>query len=42
MLLRVLHSGPAAVVSAPAAALVLDLGRLYALYLTGPAPRRRT
>lgn len=35
MLLRVLHSAPAAVVSAPAAALVLDLGGLYALYLTG-------
>jgi putative membrane protein len=35
MLLRVLHSSPAAVVSSPAAALVLALGGLYALYLTG-------
>jgi putative membrane protein len=35
LLLRMLHSAPAAVVSVPAAALVLDIGGLYALYLTG-------
>jgi putative membrane protein len=35
MLLRMVHSGPAAVVSAPTTALVLDLGGLYVLYLTG-------
>jgi putative membrane protein len=35
LLLRVLHSAPAAVLSAPTSALALDLGGLYALYLTG-------
>ena len=36
MLLRPLHSFPVAVLAAPATAVVLDLGGLYALYLTGP------
>jgi putative membrane protein len=35
MLLRLLHSFPVAVLAAPATAVVLDLGGLYALYLTG-------
>ena len=35
MLLRLLHSIPVAVLAAPATAVVLDLGGLYALYLTG-------
>ena len=35
MLLRLLHGFPAAVLAAPATAVVLDLGGLYALYLTG-------
>jgi len=35
ILLRLLHSFPVAVLVAPAAAVVLDLGGLYALYLTG-------
>ncbi len=35
LLLRLLHSFPVAVLSAPAVALILDLGGLYALYLTG-------
>jgi len=34
-LLRVLHSRPVTVVSAPATAVILNLGGLYALYLTG-------
>lgn len=34
-LLQVLHSRPVAVVSAPATAVILNLGGLYALYLTG-------
>ena len=34
-LLRFLHSRPAAVLAAPATAVILDLGGLYALYLTG-------
>jgi putative membrane protein len=35
LLLRLLHSRPAVVVSAPATAVLLDIGGLYALYLTG-------
>jgi putative membrane protein len=35
ILLRLLHSFPVAVLAAPATAVVLDLGGLYALYLTG-------
>ena len=35
MLLRMLHSRPAVVLSAPATAVILDIGGLYALYLTG-------
>ena len=35
MLLRILHSRPAVVLSAPATAVLLDIGGLYALYLTG-------
>jgi len=35
VLLRLLHSFPGAVLAAPATAVVLDLGGLYALYLTG-------
>ena len=35
MLLRLLHGFPVAVLAAPATAVVLDLGGLYALYLTG-------
>jgi putative membrane protein len=35
ILLRLLHSVPVAVLAAPATAVVLDLGGLYALYLTG-------
>ena len=35
VLLRLLHSVPVAVLAAPATAVVLDLGGLYALYLTG-------
>jgi putative membrane protein len=35
ILLRLLHSFPVAVQAAPAIAVVLDLGGLYALYLTG-------
>jgi putative membrane protein len=35
MLLRLLHSFPVAVLAAPATAVVLNLGGLYALYLTG-------
>jgi putative membrane protein len=35
ILLRLLHSFPVAVLAAPAAAVLLDLGGLYALYLTG-------
>ena len=35
ILLRLLHSFPVAALAAPATAVVLDLGRLYALYLTG-------
>lgn len=35
MLLQLLHSFPVAVLAAPATAVVLDLGGLYALYLTG-------
>lgn len=35
ILLRLLHSLPAAVLATPATAVVLDLGGLYALYLTG-------
>ena len=35
MLLRLLHSAPIAALTAPATAVVLDLGGLYALYLTG-------
>jgi putative membrane protein len=35
VLLRLLHSFPVAVLAAPATAVVLDLGGLYALYLTG-------
>jgi putative membrane protein len=35
MLLRLLRSFPVAVLAAPATAVVLDLGGLYALYLTG-------
>ena len=35
MLLRILHSGPVVVLSAPATAVLLDIGGLYALYLTG-------
>ena len=35
MLLRLLHGFPAAVLAAPATAVLLDLGGLYALYLTG-------
>jgi putative membrane protein len=34
-ILRVLHSRPVTLVSAPATAVVLNLGGLYALYLTG-------
>jgi putative membrane protein len=34
MLLRLLHSRPAVVLSAPATAVLLDIGGLYALYLT--------
>ena len=34
-LLRLLHSRPAVILSAPATAVILDLGGLYALYLTG-------
>jgi putative membrane protein len=34
-LLRILHSRPAVVLSAPATAVLLDIGGLYALYLTG-------
>ena len=34
-ILRVLHSRPVTIVSAPATAVVLNLGGLYALYLTG-------
>jgi putative membrane protein len=34
-LLRVLHSRPVTVISAPATAVILSLGGLYALYLTG-------
>jgi putative membrane protein len=34
-LLRLLHSRPAAVLSAPATAVLLDIGGLYGLYLTG-------
>jgi putative membrane protein len=34
-LLRVLHSRPVTIVSAPATAVILNLGGLYALYLTG-------
>jgi putative membrane protein len=34
-LLRLLHSRPAAVLSAPATAVLLDIGGLYVLYLTG-------
>ena len=35
LLLRILHSRPAVVLSAPATAVLLDIGGLYALYLTG-------
>ena len=35
ILLRLLHSFPVAVLAAPATAVVLNLGGLYALYLTG-------
>lgn len=35
ILLRLLHSFPVAALAAPATAVVLDLGGLYALYLTG-------
>ena len=35
ILLRLLHSFPVAVLAAPATAVLLDLGGLYALYLTG-------
>jgi putative membrane protein len=35
LLLRLLHSLPAAILTAPATAVVLDLAGLYALYLTG-------
>jgi putative membrane protein len=35
ILLRLLHSFPVAVLAAPVTAVVLDLGGLYALYLTG-------
>jgi cytochrome c oxidase assembly factor CtaG len=35
ILLRLLHGFPVAVLAAPATAVVLDLGGLYALYLTG-------
>jgi putative membrane protein len=35
LLLRVLHSRPAAAASAPATAVILNLGGMYALYLTG-------
>ena len=35
ILLRLLHSFPVAVLAAPATAVILDLGGLYALYLTG-------
>jgi putative membrane protein len=35
MLLRILHSRPAVVLSAPATAVLLDIGGLYVLYLTG-------
>jgi putative membrane protein len=35
ILLRLLHSSTAAVLATPATAVVLDLGGLYALYLTG-------
>jgi cytochrome c oxidase assembly factor CtaG len=35
ILLRLLHSFPVAVLAAPATVVVLDLGGLYALYLTG-------
>ena len=38
VLLRLLHSFPVAVLAAPATAVVLDLGGLYALYLTGAYP----
>lgn len=34
-LLRLLHSRPAVILSAPATAVILNLGGLYALYLTG-------
>jgi putative membrane protein len=34
-LLRLLHSRPAATLSAPATAVILDVGGLYVLYLTG-------
>jgi putative membrane protein len=34
-LLAILHSRPAVVLAAPATAVILDLGGLYALYLTG-------
>jgi putative membrane protein len=34
-LLRLLHSRPAATLSAPATAVILDIGGLYVLYLTG-------
>jgi putative membrane protein len=34
-LLAILHSRPAAVLAAPPTAVILDLGSLYALYLTG-------
>ena len=42
ILLRLLHSFPVAVLAAPATAVVLDLGGLYALYLTGLYTSRRT
>ncbi len=35
VLLRFLHSRPAVILSAPATAVILDLGGLYVLYLTG-------
>jgi putative membrane protein len=35
MLLRILHSRPVVVLSAPATAVLLDIGGLYVLYLTG-------
>jgi putative membrane protein len=35
VLLRVLHTRPVTVISSPAAAVILNLGGLYALYLTG-------